>query len=576
MAGKRYGGKIPEILVRRGLITEEALQAAEQEASSSGVSLEKFLVDRGMVPSPDMTLALSEYLSMPPIRLTHFTAAGTLLELFDRTVLIRNRVVPVAKVGKTLTVALADPFDLVARDELHSITGFEIVPLVASEKDITEALDRSFPHESAGMDMQDIMREADSEQDIVHQKVSEDEEESMDALLERSEGAPVVRMVSMILVEALRQAASDIHLEPQERTLRLRYRIDGALLEVPGPPKNLQGAVISRMKLMSGMDIAEHRIPQDGRIKIHALGKEVDLRVSMLPTIFGEKVVMRLLDKAALFPSLDALGLDEVARVSMKKAITEPNGILLVTGPTGSGKTTTLYSCLMEMNRPDVNIITSEDPVEYQLPGVNQVQINSFIGFTFAEALRSILRQSPDVILVGEIRDSETSEIAIKAALTGHLVLSTLHTNDAPSAITRMIDMGVEPALLASALILAQAQRLVRKLCPACKKPLDTLPEKLLKTYTVDPKLFEGATLYESKGCFKCRNTGYKGRLAIMEVLPIDRDLRADIVKGLSAKEIAHHAREKGMLTLKDIGLLKVKNGITSLDDALSVTGGGE
>jgi type IV pilus assembly protein PilB len=285
---------------------------------------------------------------------------------------------------------------------------------------------------------------------------------------------------------------------------------------------------------------------------------------------------MRILDRADLKPSLSVLGLDEVAEAAMQKAIAEPNGILLVTGPTGSGKTTTLYSCLMELNRPDVNIITTEDPVEYQLPGANQVQINSFIGLNFAAALRSVLRQSPDIILVGEIRDSETADIAVKAALTGHLVLSTLHTNDAPSAITRMVDMGVEPSLLSSALILAQAQRLIRKLCPACKKPIDQLPEKMLKAYSVDPAFFTGCTVYEAKGCFKCRNSGYKGRMAIMEVLQVDRDLRDDIVKGVSAKEIAAHARQKGMLTLKDIGLMKVKAGLDSLEDALSTTGGGE
>jgi type IV pilus assembly protein PilB len=328
------------------------------------------------------------------------------------------------------------------------------------------------------------------------------------------------------------------------------------------------------MKIMSGMDISEKRIPQDGRIKIRALGKEVDLRVNTLPTIFGEKIVMRILDKSALFPSLAALGLDEAAFKGMKFGISQPHGILLVTGPTGSGKTTTLYSCLMELNQPDVNIITCEDPVEYQLAGINQIQINSFVGLTFENALRSVLRQSPDIILVGETRDSETAAIAIKAALTGHLVLSTLHTNDAAGAITRLIDMGVEPSLLAACLILAQAQRLIRKLCSACKKEQKSLPLEQLQAYGIEASFFEGVTLYQAGGCPRCRNTGYKGRAAIMEVLTINSELRKDILRGVSSKEIATKARAKGMVTLKEIGLMRVKEGVTSLGAALETTGG--
>ncbi|MDI6773808.1 MAG: ATPase, T2SS/T4P/T4SS family [Verrucomicrobiota bacterium] len=569
-------GKITDILVKRGLIDPAALAAAEHEAFSQGIRIEKHLLEKNLVSASDMTLTLAEYLGIVPIALSHFAPPAHLLDSVSREMLIRRRVIPIAKMGNTLTVALADPFDLIARDELHVMTGLEITPLVAAEKEITETFERAFPDQMEGMNMEEILKEADSDQEITHQKVRDEEDESIEAIIERSGGSTVVRIVSMVLVEALRQSASDIHLEPQEKTLRLRYRIDGALMEVPGPPKSLQGAVVSRMKLMSNMDIAEHRVPQDGRIKLRALGKEVDLRVNMLPTIFGEKTVMRILDRAALFPSLSALGLDEAAYVAMRRAISEPNGILLVTGPTGSGKTTTLYSCLMELNQPDVNIVTCEDPVEYQLPGVNQVQINSFIGLTFAAALRSVLRQSPDIILVGEIRDNETADIAIKAALTGHLVLSTLHTNDAPSAITRMVDMGVEPSLLSSALILAQAQRLLRKLCPSCKKPAKELQTKLLRGYNISPELFDGVTTYEAGSCMKCRNSGYKGRMAIMEALPVDRELRADILNGLSSKDLAAHAKKKGMLSLKEIGLNKVRDGITSLDAALSITGGGE
>lgn len=567
---------ISEILLKHSAIDPEALRQAEEAAKSSGVRLEKYLIEKEIVSHADMTLAISEYLEIAPITLAHFNPNIQLLELIPRETLTRHLAVPVAKIGGNLTVALGDPFDIFAVEELETLTGLQITPLVASVKEIADALERLFAGEAEPVNMEEILKEADSDLEIGHEKLEDETEESIEAMLESAEGVPVIRMVNMILLEALRTGASDIHVEPQEKALRLRYRIDGALVETPSPPKHLQGAIISRMKLMSGMDIAERRIPQDGRIKIRALGKEVDLRVNTLPTIFGEKVVMRILDKSALFPNLGALGLDEEAYKAMRHAISQPTGIILVTGPTGSGKTTTLYSCVQELNKPEVNIVTCEDPVEYQLTGINQVQINAFVGLTFAAALRSVLRQSPDIILVGEIRDSETADIAIKAALTGHLVLSTLHTNDAAGAITRMIDMGVEPSLLASCLILAQAQRLIRKLCGVCKKKGVLPPLKTLKAYGIDPAYFEGVTLYDAGGCAKCHNTGYKGRSALMEVLPMDRALRQDILRGMSAKQLAAKAREKGMLPLKEIGLKKVKDGLTSIAQALEVTGGGD
>jgi len=379
-------------------------------------------------------------------------------------------------------------------------------------------------------------------------------------------------MVNLMLVEALRTGASDIHIEPMEKKVRLRYRIDGALTERVGPPKNLQSAVVSRVKIMADLDIAERRIPQDGRFNIKALGREVDLRVSVLPTVHGEKVVMRTLDKSTLSPSLAALGLDDVALKAMEYAITQPHGIILVTGPTGSGKTTTLYSCLQDLNQPDVNVITCEDPVEYQLEGINQVQMNSEIGLSFAAALRSILRQDPDIVLVGEIRDGETAEIAIKAALTGHLVLSTLHTNDAPGAVTRLIDMGIEPFMLGSCLVLAQAQRLYRKLCTGCRKTMQ-LTADILERNHIDPHYFDGAKVYKAVGCPRCSN-GYKGRGAIMEVLLINEELRDAILRGANTAELRAIGRESGMVTLKDAGLTRVKEGLTSLDAALEVTGG--
>ncbi len=574
MAKKPYSQKISDILLKYGMIEEEALRSAEQEAQTSGTRLEKVLIDKKMVKSEDMTLALSEYLKMPPIILSHFTPSQMILDLIPKDVMAKRLIIPIAQVGKTLTMALGDPFDVVAIDEIGTSTGLRITPLIASEKDIKDTLERLGADQQDTMDMSEMLKDADSDLDVGTEKAENEEEENLEMMIQDAQGAPVIRMVNMMLLEALRTGASDIHVEPQEKGLSLRYRIDGDLSESPAPPRNLMGAIISRLKLMSGMDIAQRRIPQDGRIKIRALGKEVDLRVNTLPTIHGEKICLRILDKSALFPNLAALKLDPAAHQGFKHAIEQPNGIILVTGPTGSGKTTTLYSCLQELNTPDVAIITCEDPVEYQLAGMNQVQINSFVGLTFAAALRSILRQAPDIILVGETRDSETAEIAVKAALTGHLVLSTLHTNDACGAITRMIDMGIEASLLASALILSQAQRLLRRLCPACKKPADTLPEVLLREYGIDPEIFKGSNVMAPKGCPKCHNSGYKGRAAIMEVLTIDRDLRNDIVKGIPIKEIAEKAKQKGMLTLKDVGMNKAKEGITSVEEALSVTGG--
>ncbi|MEI6807157.1 MAG: ATPase, T2SS/T4P/T4SS family [bacterium] len=573
MAGKRGSSNtISDILLRRGSITPEEMQKAADAVRESGARLERYLVEKGLVSPTDMTLAISEYLRMPPINLAHFTPSTQLVEKIGRDVLARHLALPLAQTGKNLTLALGDPFNITAVDEIQLITGYDITPLVAAEKEIADVYERFFPEGAEGAKMEDLLKEADADLEIGQEQIEDDDKGSID--MDGLDAAPVVRMVNAILLESLRSGASDIHLEPQEKTFRLRYRIDGSLMESPSPPKNLQSAVLSRMKIMSGMDIAERRIPQDGRIKIRTLGKEVDLRVNTLPTIFGEKVVMRILDKSALFPSLAALGLDEQAYKVMKYGISQPYGIIYVTGPTGSGKTTTLYSCLAEMNKPDVNIMTCEDPVEYQLQGINQVQINSFVGLTFAAALRSVLRQSPDVILVGETRDSETADIAIKAALTGHLVMSTLHTNDAPGAITRLIDMGVEPSLIASALIMAQAQRLVRKLCQACRKELPALPLEVLRSYGIDPAVFEGKTLYQAGGCSRCHNTGYKGRIAIMEVMAINKELRRDILRGVSSKEIANKAKAQGMMTLKEIGLAKARDGITSLEGALEVTGG--
>ncbi len=569
MAKRDLIGTLSTILLRRNAIDPEALEDACREAETGSVRIEKLLLDHKLTSPGNVALALAEYLSMPPISLKHFTPNPQLLELIPRETLAKRVMMPVARVGRTLTVALGDPFDLMAIDEITTITGLNITPVVAPAEDITLVLSRLSAESSQGLDMEELMR---NESDVEVVDEGSGDEQSLDEMLEKAEGAPVIRMVNMILVEALRTGASDIHIEPMEKSIRLRYRIDGALIERPAPPKGLQAAIISRIKIMSDLDIAERRIPQDGRFNIKALGKEVDLRVSILPTVHGEKIVMRTLDKSSLAPSLKALGLDSVSQNAMEYAIGQPHGIILVTGPTGSGKTTTLYSCLQDMNKADTNIITCEDPVEYQLAGINQVQIREDVGLTFTAALRSILRQDPDIVLVGEIRDKVTAEIAVKAALTGHLVLSTLHTNDAAGAITRLIDMGTEPFMLGSALVCAQAQRLYRKICQVCRKKVELTPE-ILRTNHIDPESFENTTVYGPAGCPRCTN-GYKGRGAIMEVLLVNEEIRQGILSGMNTGEIRTLAIKNKMVSLKEAGLTRVRQGLTSLEAALAVTGG--
>jgi type IV pilus assembly protein PilB len=564
------GSRLTNILLRRQVIAHDALEKAERDAAGKGLRLEKFLVDQKLVSAPVMTLAVAEYLNMKPIKLSRFTPDNDLLEAMPKDFMAQHLLIPITKTGKMLTVALGDPFDIIALEELHDLMGMDISPLVASEQEIQDLLVK-LNQPTTNLGLEEVMaRVGDSEVEVGQEK---QEDVSLEEMLESAGGAPVIRMVNMILVEALRTRASDIHIEPMERFLRLRYRIDGSMTERPSPPKSYQPAIISRIKIMSSLNIAERRLPQDGRFKIKALGKEVDMRVSVLPTVHGEKVVMRVLDKSSLMPNLSSLGLDEQAFKAMSYAINQPHGIILVTGPTGSGKTTTLYSCLQEMNQPDVNIITCEDPVEYQLEGINQVQINTDVGLTFAGALRSVLRQDPDIVLVGEIRDAETAEIAVKAALTGHLVLSTLHTNDAAGAVTRLMDMGIQPFLLASSLIMAQAQRLYRKLCPACKKPA-VLDPVVFEANKIPHDFFGTTEIFEAQGCPKCTK-GYKGRGAIMEVLSVDEVIRPLILRGADSGDIRALAVEKsGMLTLKTVGLMKVKAGLTSLSAALEVTGG--
>jgi len=534
------------------------------------------LADIKKIADPyEFAIAAADFLGTQPIALpANFTPSADLLCGMNIDAWSRAKAIPLAKTANRLTVAFSDPFDLPAQEEVARWSRGKIWPLVAPATELAEALQRLKAQEDAAnpaLAMENIMKGDDGD---IEMTAGEDASaDAIDATADAAGEAPVIRMVNTIMIEALKTKASDIHFEAMERTSRLRYRIDGELVDRPAPPKALHNAVVSRIKILSNLDIAERRRPQDGRFKVKAMKKEVDVRVSILPTVHGEKVVMRILDKANLAPGLASLGLDDYAYKAMKYAIEQPHGIILVTGPTGSGKTTTLYSCLQDLNKPNVNIVTAEDPVEYELAGVNQCHVNVAQGLTFAGILRSVLRQDPDIVLVGEIRDGETADIAVKAALTGHLVLSTLHTNDACGVVPRLFDMGVQPFMLASSLILAQAQRLYRKLCPSCKRPVDVDLE-MLERNKVDPKPFEGATVYGPVGCPKCHGSGYKGRGAMMEVMPISPKIRALIEKGGDADLLRVLSIEEGMVTLKDAGMMKVRQGLTSLEAAFEVTGG--
>ncbi len=523
----------------------------------------------------EFAVAAADFLGTQPITIpAGFVPPAELLCGMKVEAWTRAKALPLMKINDRMSVAFSDPFDIPAQEEVARWTKGKIWPLVAPATELNDTLQRIKAQEDAAnpaLAMENIMKGDDG--DIEMSAGEEANADALDATADAAGEAPVIRMVNTIMIEALKTKASDIHFEAMEKSSRLRYRIDGELVDRPAPPKSLHNAVVSRIKILSNLDIAERRRPQDGRFKVKAMKKEVDVRVSILPTVHGEKVVMRILDKANLAPGLSSLGLDEYAYKAMKFAIDQPHGIILVTGPTGSGKTTTLYSCLQDLNTPNVNIVTAEDPVEYELAGVNQCHVNVAQGLTFAGILRSVLRQDPDIVLVGEIRDGETADIAVKAALTGHLVLSTLHTNDACGVIARLFDMGIQPFMLASSLILAQAQRLFRKLCPFCKQPVDVDLE-MLEMNKVDPAPFKGVTVYGPVGCPKCHGSGYKGRGAMMEVLPISPKIRALVEKGGDADLLKKLALEEGMVTLKEAGMIKVRQGLTSLQAAFEVTGG--
>ena len=517
---------------------------------------------------------MGRVLNTAPINLSKLSIPAELINLIPKDVALNHKVVPVAQLDNRIYVAMADPLNVIALDDVKRITKLEVYPYIANEKQIIDKINSvDLAKGSIEEVIQDAQKQAQIEADAEKVEITKEtvDEVNIDELAASTEQAPVIKLANIIIVQAIKDGASDIHIEPFEKSVRLRYRIDGVLIDAPPPPKNLFVPLISRIKIMSNLDISERRLPQDGRMRVRVANRDIDLRVSTLPTVHGEKCVLRILDKSNLSTSLDKLGLDQDTYVRFKAAIDAPHGLILVTGPTGSGKTTTLYSALTELNNPEYNIITVEDPVEFQIPGINQVAVRKEIGLTFANALRSILRQDPDIIMIGEIRDKETAEIAVEAALTGHQVLSTMHCNDAPGAISRLDDMGIAPFLISSSVILSCAQRLIRRICRICKEPVK-YDEAIFNDLGVQPELFSGITFYKGHGCERCKNTGYSGRAAIIEAMTVTDEIRKLIVHRASSVDIGKVAISQGMKTLRMVALEKAKEGITTLEQVMVVT----
>ncbi len=565
--GSEGRDRLGEILVQEDLISPDQLETALAEQKVSGGRLSYHLSKLGYLEESELADILSRQYGVPSINLSEFTIDPEVIKLVPREIADKYKCVPISKADNSLIVAMVDPSNIIAIDDIKFLTGYSVEAVVATEDSINNAVEKYY--DSSDTDMEDIL---DSFDDDDIEILGTDDDIDFSELEQASEEAPVVKLVNLILSDAIKKGASDIHVEPYEKSFRVRYRIDGVLHKVMDPPRKLQNAITSRLKIMSELDIAERRLPQDGRIRLKtAKGKEMDFRVSSLPTIYGEKIVLRLLDKDSLQLDMTKLGFEESPLKQFKEAIHKPFGMVIVTGPTGSGKTTTLYSALTELNSISENISTAEDPVEYTLKGVNQVHMHEAIGLNFASALRSFLRQDPDIIMVGEIRDFETAEIAVKAALTGHMVLSTLHTNDAPSSITRLLNMGIEPFLVTASLQLIAAQRLVRKICENCKEELEMSPQ-VLKDLGMKEDEAEGAVVYHGAGCMKCSKTGYKGRIALYEILPIGEEIKEFILNGASAAEIKRESIRLGMKTMRQTGLTKCLEGMTSVDEVVRVT----
>ncbi|MGD9631212.1 MAG: type IV-A pilus assembly ATPase PilB [Pyrinomonadaceae bacterium] len=605
--------KLGEILVRENLVTPQQLREALDYQRASGGRLGSNLVKLGMISDDVVTAVLSRQYGVPSINLDLFQIEDEVIRLISQEVALKYTILPISKVGATLTLAMADPTNVFAMDDIKFMTGLNVEPVIASEASIQMAIGKYYSgskqvdifNDQIAFETEKVTRNGkngnkaakvarpdgglnDGDLDVSLEsfeftnhdseefEVIEDNEEIDLATLARaSEDAPVVRLVNVLMVDSLRRGASDIHVEPYEKDFRIRFRIDGVLYDVMHPPMKLRDALISRLKIMSKLDISEKRLPQDGRIKIKVKvddrSRELDFRVSTLPTLFGEKVVLRLLDKDKLMLDMQKLGFEPESLDKFKRAIANPYGMVLVTGPTGSGKTNTLYSALQSLNTSETNIMTAEDPVEFNLQGINQVQMKEQIGLNFAAALRSFLRQDPNIILVGEIRDFETAEIAIKAALTGHLVLSTLHTNDAPSTISRLVNMGIEPFLVATSVNIIQAQRLIRRICKECKEEIHMPPEALVEI-GFTPEEAPSIKLYKGRGCDTCLGTGYKGRVGLYEVMEVTDELRELIIIGASAIELRRKAIECGMITLRESGLCKLREGITTVEEVVKET----
>lgn len=567
--------KIGEMLLKSGLINEQQLQEALKLQKTSGGKLGFNLVKLGYVKEEDITSLLSEQYGVPAIHLEHFDIEEEVLKLIPPDIAQKFLLIPIERTGATLTVAMADPSNIFAIDQIRFLTSYTVEPVVASEASIRSAIDKYYGG-SKDMQLKEVMEEIEKVNEEAELEIDIDEEEiSEQALAAAGKDAPVIRLVNAVFADAIRKGASDIHIEPYEKDFRIRFRIDGLLYEQIRPPIKMKDGITSRIKNMAKLDIAEKRIPQDGRIKtvmkIDGKVKEIDYRVSTVPTLWGEKVVLRLLDKEGLKLDLTKLGFEPESLDKFQRAIAKPTGMILITGPTGSGKTNTLYSAIGQLNKPDKHILTAEDPVEFSISGCNQVQMKEDIGLTFASALRSFLRQDPNVILVGEIRDFETAEIAVKAALTGHLVMSTLHTNDAPSSISRLINMGIEPFLVGTAVQLIQAQRLVRRICNDCKEEV-SYPKKALLDMGFTEEEAETVKIMKGKGCPSCNGSGCKGRIALMEVLEMTDTIREMVLMGANALDLKKQAIAEGMITLRRSGLIKVMNGIVPIEEVLRET----
>ena len=591
--------RLGELLIKRNYITPDQLKRASDEQKLKGGRLESNLVRLGYIKEDELLSFLSAQYRVPSVKISKMEINPSVIKLIPSSLSKKYFIIPINRMGPKLTLAMADPSNIVVIDEIKFMTGFNVEPVVASETEIIDAIKKyygggggvaglgSISFEATDYDLNDTKSDAlgngisldDDVVDVedfdklVHGAVdnvevvdSQNLEDSMDM-----EG-PIIKIVNGILIKAIKLGASDIHFEPYERTFRVRYRIDGVLRRDMSLPIQIKNAMTSRLKIMAKLDIAEKRLPQDGRIKLRTgKGREMDFRVSSIPTLFGEKVVLRLLDKSALQLDMTKLGFEESSLADLKAAIHKPVGMILVTGPTGSGKTTTLYSALSELNKETDNIITAEDPIEYNFMGINQVQMHEEIGLTFASALRSFLRQDPDIIMVGEIRDFETAQIAVQAALTGHLVLSTVHTNDAPGTVNRLIDMGIEPFLISSAVILILAQRLIRKICMDCREPVKVHPQ-LLIDLGIPPDEVKSFQVYKGKGCSICNNTGYKGRLGLYEVMPMKEEVKELVLSRASNSEIKKEAIRLGMKTLRQSGIMKIKDGVTTIEEVLRST----